>query len=800
MSINFSCKNIHVRLKLIDNVLGFLMIQLNPSSNLIDLLANKLNIDKKESPGVIVTAALKYAINNKLEPGLCKKNCIDKGNFKAFRVSPLLKIKLNEILKKYLTVDSTATLSSVTLGMLCAVANENDPKSNKSKPAKKPVKDPSLVWLKKAGLDERIEQAQLINSNEYYLASRDNPIVMAEASVGVGKSYAIACSAIKEASKDNSKPVIVAAPNYQITKQLCESAESLIKANNLKISIATFSSRSEFVSEELMKHFLKKEGHSISDDIKSNAEKLLKNKVFDRQSYEEIGVNCSHLLLSSINNPNDLGEEYYYAKRSQSKIADIIFCTHAMLGIHVYLTRMKAFKYSNIEKNTPYINHIERNKQLFETLLSNDEIMEDGILPSFDLLIIDEAHQLDSSFKSILSKQISLSVLERIITDCSKEKLLPKKSALAATNIINDFKSNVIAKTGSQYPKSLTTSLYSSLENLVQLKTKALSKNAVALIESMYSLKSLSMDYESTHNIHVSPIRKSVKIYNKGNNVQPLLNMTWLMAQKALLVSGTLATSSNANSYSLMSVKLGIPNERVCSAQPIETSWLRENVTLHIPTKSFDLKTTEKCFAGTFLLPPKKQDRENIEHWCRQQAQYLHNEILKTKGGSIVFCTSYDQIEVLHKELNTAFKDEKNIFLLQSIQGITARTIINQYKHVYAAGLQPVWIAIANSGTGTDITDSEALPENDHLLQSVFITRIPNLTTRNSSKFTSSQFLSGMRESIILTKQIAGRLVRRPNRKDMHLHLMDARFHIKKGSYRVFSQITDKYSDKKIMK
>lgn len=780
------------------------MIKIGPSEELIKELCEVLGLDsKKVRPGEAVTAGLNHALKQGLSPALTPPKYTDSKAANAFRVNPVTRTKLNAVLADQLQLDASQTLSSVTHGMLVAVVKAEGSKTKTA--STKSTKQPWLEWLRATGLSSRPEQEKLIRDCEFQLASTENPIVMAEASVGVGKSYAMLCSGIVHAMNPKSDgAVIIAAPTYQIAKQLLESAKSLTNANAMRdIKISLIRSRAEFISKHLMSLHLTDESHSLETEVSDAARTLLSSGEYKREQYESIGIDCSRLTLSTAKDPSDPGENEYMDSRYNAADSDLVFCTHAMLAAHVSSTRSRVIKAKKIDKKKAS-NQTELN-ELIECGLNDDpKINELGLLPKCGLLIIDEAHKLEDTYRAIQSRKVSLGSLRRAIKDCAASKLLTKKNAIEACEVIDAFAELISTYSGSHYPSQKTMALMSALEPLVKFKTKKLSsKYALFVSDEMDSLRDIAMNSDRKHEFYASPVRNAISIQNTTRKPSSWLDMTWRISPKSLLVSGTLSAGGINSDYSLMAIKCNIPTERLKAVGPIETTWLRKNVTLHLPQPSENLKVAEIDCTNSMWLPPKEPNPSTMEKWCSQQAEYVSREISKTQGGSIVFCTSYDQIDLLSKSLDKLMSNNPEIIILKSVSGTGISAQVGRYIKAYRSGLQVVWVAIANAGTGVDMTDSELPADKDNMVQSIFITRIPNLTAskRDGAKTESVyNFLAMVRESISLTQQMIGRLVRRPGRNNMHIHMMDSRFNIKKGHYRMYSKLFDKYEIETLVK
>jgi CRISPR type IV-associated DEAD/DEAH-box helicase Csf4 len=766
------------------------MIKMNPSKLLISDIATKLKLTKSQ-PGAIITAAIKHGLSNNLLPKNIQASYIETDKFQAYRVNPINRAKLNDLLESQKKFDSSYTLTSITMGLLCAVANEDKNKVEVAAP-NPPAK--WLKWLKVCGLTERPEQAQLIRETLQQLEAAKDSIVMVEGSVGIGKSYALIATAVSSAlTSEDEGVVVVAAPTYQTAKQLLESAKTLISKNNMNLTATLVRSKAEFISASLMSHFLTNGEHELGAKVIASASLLLKSGNHHKDAYEDIDIDCSRLSLSLSHDPDDEAMDSYFETRQNASQSDIVICTHAMLAAHVSSLRSRIIKAGKITFGD-FPNYTKLNEQLAILSQSLDVYGKGSLLPRISLLLIDEAHALEDTYRSIQSRNISIGSLRKVIKECVKEKSLGPKLADKAIAAIDDFHAIVSQINNTTYPKKHTEKLFKTISPLLKLKTKqATSKYALFLVEEMDILSDLANSVDRSHIAYFSPVYRALSIKNQTKKPESLLDMTWRGVNKCVLVSGTLSVGGADSNYEMMAVKCCIPFERVKSIAPIETNWLREEVTLHLLPQSLDLPSAVKQLSGSAFIPPSANTPNEFKKWCKGQAAYIHTETNKLSGGSIVFCTSYEQIDLIHNELHNKCKDDNNVFIMKSIRGVGMKSVIKQYEQAYHDGFKPLWIAILSVGTGVDITSSKQQAEDDNMLQSVFITRIPNTAIDSAVNAPRSAFLNMRRESLVLSKQMIGRLVRRPGRKNMHVHLMDGRFNIKKGQYRMYSKIISHY-------
>lgn len=766
------------------------MISLSLSTILLDRLRTRFGEDSET--GVLVSKALDFAIRQELQPSIVKAAYRDASNYRPYYVSKVVDIRLRDVLERRRREDSSATITSVAMGLIAAVADDEEPKKveNNSDETKAPYK----VWLENAGLSYREEQQQLISRVITGLDRKQDAIIFSEASVGVGKTHAKAvigisrALALKEATKGDA--VVMTAPTYQIAKQLLNATLQIIETSALDLEVKLVRSRSEYISADLLEHFLndKDNAERISEAIRLRANMLLSEGIYLREQYEEIGIDCKQILLSRFGDPDDAAEVAYQSERTGYLSERIVICTHAFLACHV----------SNLRRciarglgDTGKTNFIEFNRLCLHALQQDEGLIhENRMLPKIDLLIVDEAHTLFESYQALRDKRVPLNILKKTI-----KKVFAAEITNSATQFVDEFINGAVAEMNHAncYPAALTKTLLENLTELLpKLKRKRNTPSKQHLIELIDELREVATSSSWRHELYRSPIRSHSSIMLKGGAPADWLDMTWLLSNQAVCVSGTLALGVGNNAYLPIAGKLSVNFERIFEVKPIETKWLRESVTIHMPAVSRDKWDLER-FARSAFLPAKYDDAENIEHWIEEQSDYLTEHIAKVDGGAIVACTSYEQIDILYQALSSPLADIPDVYLFRSLPGRSLVSQVSDFKTIYKEGRRPVWLAIMSFGTGVDITDKDCPPEDDRMFTQLFITRIPISPNRNESTHQK------INNALVAFLQLTGRLVRRPGRTNMHIHVMDARANMKTGIYRRFRSLLSKYTKHEIV-
>ena len=459
------------------------------SLSLSDIAIEKLKSifgDKRE--GALVTAALKYAFENNLPIINVPFEYKESSGYRPFHVSKAFEIKLKKALKERISMEPKASLASVALGLISssiAAARSNQEETLE--------KAEYITWLESAGLSTRPEQNKMIKSIDAALNEKSNAIVFCEASVGVGKSYAKAVTAIKRAqaltANEEAGCVVIAAPTYQIAHQIADALSTIITSNNIDLDYAITRSRAEYISEKNAQSLLSNDGEfAPSKEDKTIIQKLVEANNFERDVWEQAGVNCSNLTLSSRNvEQDDLGEIQYQEQRDSYRGEKIVVCTHALLACHSFSLRRRAAK---ILPENDYANYVSFNEACIEIIKDHPNLIDENrMLPPIDLLIVDEAHALHDSYQSLKEKRLSINTLRKQI-----KAALPKTTT-SEMAFVDEFVAEASLKQDARglFPAKLTSTLVEGCQPLSQkLKAKRRSPEKQALTESIDELRDIT--------------------------------------------------------------------------------------------------------------------------------------------------------------------------------------------------------------------------------------------------------------------------------------------------------------------
>jgi ATP-dependent DNA helicase DinG len=283
-----------------------------------------------------------------------------------------------------------------------------------------------------------------------------------------------------------------------------------------------------------------------------------------------------------------------------------------------------------------------------------------------------------------------------------------------------------------------------------------------------------------------SETRRFPTISSGPCSVSWLLHRIWDGVASAVLVSGTLVVPSGDESglsYWYSKMKLALPDARYRAVGPITMSWVYSSPKLMVPhpddcaALSYPQSVKKKALSSEEL----EADTEVVEKdadpryvaWADAVARVILKAANTSKGGGLVLCTSYKDIE--------AFKDRLSISLgdrLISQSRLTGFASAHaKFLELTAKKKRPFWLATGPAWTGLDLSDPNIAAEDDFIVTDLIMPRMPYGLNRSSTHW----HLRGRVKRVDLTEAAAqarqgtGRLIRREGLTHRRLWMLDGR-------------------------
>ena len=614
-------------------------------------------------------------------------------------------------------------------------------------------------------------QCQNAHQERFYrniIASLDaGRVCMAEGSTGIGKSRALIAAAIATA-KRGVRPVVIAAPTLAVLgNSLWVEYEALVKEGlGADIRARFFPGASEFVDHNRLFQWLE-EAEDMGDPVDSavlawaNAGGPVIHDGALIRALQSAGFPINWLMndlraVATDLNPDDFayrtGKNEEIALmvkgvRDEAAGADIIFCTHAMLA------RAQAAGWA-------WFTH-----------------------PG--AIIVDEDHLFEQNVANVHSQSVSLFSLRHRLRKFRKDadlgaNTVAGKTCKAVGELIQVLRG---ISTGSQtiYLSSdfvedgfdvntcdnLITTIKTGLQSRSLSGLPGISDDRAVFAEAVAS----RADKSKRTYVQFSPDRRFPSIFSGAASVGAYLGAMWRdAAGGVVLASATLYSPDEFGNpkCDYLAGVLAVPPSRLDAPSPENAKFVTDIPVLHIPESEH--------------VPPlcrtlgDKRTEKTEKKWLAHVSKEVASIAAQARGGSLVLCTSYPQINEISKQLEKLGVDPARI-LAQSSR-IKFATMDENFRAAHKNGLRPVMIATGVAWTGVDLRDKETAPEYDTLLTDLVIACVPVGLNRSSTMLTRIQKNSVfpiIKEALMIFRQGLGRLVRSDKATNKNLWVLDGR-------------------------
>ena len=650
------------------------------------------------------------------------------------------------------------------------------------------------------GFEHRHEQEEMAKNIQK--AINDNRKIIVEAGTGTGKTLAYLIPAIKWAIA-NKKKVIIATNTINLQEQLLLKdiplAKSVIKD---EFSYALVKGRTNYLCKRLFTELSLGKSVDIetfSMEAREQIEYILKwgNKTKTGDKAElpfEVYPDVWELVQSTtelcLGKKCPFRKECFHMKTRMKKMeADILISNH-----HVFFSDL------NVRAETDF----------------DSEYL---ILPRYDMVIFDEAHNIESVARSYFSVEVSKISFTRLLHRIYQKKSKKKKEKSALTRVEETIDEKYLEKTGDylELLKNMKSEIYSlqtigdeyfdeirkmfetnteapirkSLNNFEMTKSNFLENlrakkeffqaKLAEFLNLMMAFNNV-IDEEKDKNPEVINFNNHLKIFKKYidsfkfiNNFSDADYVYWLDINSKRTNVVLTATPLNI-AQKLSSVLFENLNRLVFASATIMA-----NGNFEYFKKSLGLDEEEcmECFIESpfdyenqmsVYIPADIQDSENLNAFITDASKFILDILKKTKGKAFILFTSYTMLNQIYYSLVNKLKNSNfEIFL----HGEKPRSqLIKEFKEAK----NPVLFGTTSFWEGVDVQG-----EN---LSNVIITKLPFLVPTDpivsaiSKKIEESGGNSfsdfQLPEAIIKFKQGVGRLIRKKTDKG-NVFILDSR-------------------------
>jgi len=695
---------------------------------------------------------------------------------------------------------------------------EQNAKAEAQPPKTRPPKELSAA-LKALGLKPREEQTLFYRAITRIAAPEIAPehkVLFAEAGTGTGKTLAYLLCAHRFAQEPRTR-VGIAIPSHALIDKVLKDWNRLCAALETPVG-ATLAllGQAEFVSVTALQAVL---GEIVDESVVKSIERWIakggpapEDGVLT-QRWTRAGLRSAapdFELLDSVrleHREDDFDPGFLSYKGQWVAIAEarVVFMTHAMLASLTWRRRMA--DYREAKDSTAIREAIatweslpraEREGRLHETLnailAGSDNSPGQAVIPNLDLLIVDEAHQLDDAFALVLSQTVSIWSLQRDIQALhSAQPRIVKRDDVHALEAVWRTLRNMkgagadAARIGDEC-FDVVTSLADLLAKLCERKRP---RNAEQMkwrrIEALSSTLQMALKARAKSGSRImevmvrwSPDRAWPQLTIGRLSYAREMDFLWqAIALRTCLVSGTLYEEIPQLSCEATRRALNVPYDSMLTMEPVHAQWQYTPVTV--------------CMVGAFstaggrpryIRPRMEGESAEVaspvgldQHgdWTRDVAGYILEAHREGKGGMLVLGTAFRDLSAIADLI----RDQVRV--LEHRPGHSLGSLREQFLALAAEApeVRPVLLAAGSAWTGFDL-HSERNPNacTDLVILNAPFGAVSRTLAREARLYQKRGFNELVSQVTVLVRQGIGRLVRSPETPaNRRIHWLDARIH-----------------------
>ena len=623
-----------------------------------------------------------------------------------------------------------------------------------------PIADSTRTFFEKAAYEGlELRQGQVDMALEICEAIKDHKPLTVEAEVGIGKSYAYLVPAVMEHSRTH-RQIIIATSTIALQEQLMKDSKSVMKMIGTSIEITVAKGMRNYLCPKRLENAVRKQkDKEIFKDISA----MVKKKGSDRAS---MGINVPDNVWALVNVQNYgmkchscimKGSCEYYALRERLKKGHgIVICNQNMLVAH----------FQNISTG---------GRGIFDT---------DG-----GMVIVDEAHNLESKFRDAFTTSFSRDELEAFIRNCSSKAPYRKKAEVekyAADTIeyIEQLYKHLVRQVSEQRKtnEADTTTYYLLRDSFTKEMLKVIYKRIIQLEErSRVSLTNAIAFMRSVLNITDENIvwlemESRLKICVCRKDIRRQINkMLFPFGKTTVLTSATISDKTE-----------GSPTEK-CRYFLLNIAF---PVVGHVsePKRSpFNYDKNTMLYCSTKLPYP---NQENRQLYREQSIAEIVKLLDITHGSALILFSAKEDMEYVYKKLSNKHLPYK---ILMQGKGSSQAHQLDKFK----SDVDSVIL-----GTGTYW---EGINVEGEALSQVIIFKLPFPVPDPIIDYKMSLAKDRVKdvvvpEMIIKLKQGAGRLIRLSSDKGI-VSILDPRVSSRENkSYRdtILNALSEKHSTENI--
>lgn len=587
-------------------------------------------------------------------------------------------------------------------------------------------------------------------------AIHNKKVVFAEAATGTGKGRMICYHALNAIA--HGQRAVVSAP-VNIMWKLITDLKSFDDHNTARLAVIL--GRPNFVSPSALDEWATQaDCKPVMDWIEAGAKPISESAIYlskligielcwlmdDAMSLTE-NIPAQSVMLGEDSDEDACPAQAVYEKtRERLDSSNLVLMSHHMLAFHC-----RALQF----KSQPVLNW------------------------DIDVLLVDEAHDLESAFSSIFSQTSHIhGFISKLDLSTAGGKLAAKKAAVLLGDHIQAHIENAAKTKKNQNGADYTVGpLYeyphfvdpakTLLESLESLKVKKNDSETSRTVNRIKSVLRNALSGMATIKLEITPIKRYPLITVGQSNLEKAFKILWSKTKSCALFSATLYT--NDLNAGLMRWKLSVPKERIIFLPPVIPAWVKKPVLLHR--------------RRVHTIP------DGSDQWHHEVAHVLSDVSRNARGGVLFLSTSYATIDAVAELLRNEF-EERLI-----TQSMSQSASLCRQRFMTHPG-KPIWLATGSAWRGVDLSNS-SLGYEDHTLSDLVIPRLPFGLNRTLTHHRRTQVAGNsvnITEAIWAFRQGIGRLVRSDKVPPKHLWVLDARLEIQKPWLSSFRSVLKGYT------
>lgn len=606
---------------------------------------------------------------------------------------------------------------------------------------------------------------------------RQGGVLLCEAPTGSGKTLGYLSAAIAAIRAGRAQRAVIAVPTIALARQVAAELARAYDALTDPPSWMVVRGSGQFVSQHALQSVI--DAGELAEDSSALARDWMQAQMdkdaddrWDVSSLAALDLGLPAVHVTGFTADDDPGRMAWREQMEQAQGKRILITTHAMLCIDALRRRGAAKRNLLAEGQELSLSAYQQAKAagdtnlyygawLAEQLSSWVSETPDGPLPAYDLLVVDEAHQIEEAMAGVASQGVSLWSLlgEADLTETARKALRAGFEAMRSYGQAHPD----LERAPVQAHPALGQAISELLKALSRLRHKH------AAVQRAIQALQMAVRYASVagfvSEVDFSRVYRYPTISVGPRNVQTHLEYLWRSVRCTLALSATVMlprVGQMLPSDAYIRSRLALPvGTQTISLPP--AAWLTEPVRMALAP------------AGSPKPPDVDQREIHIQTWCEEVATFMHRHVLgDAAGGTLVLCTSYSQVEALAGALQSMLEERP---VIAAVRGQAFARQFSAFTEAASRRSRPVWLGLGAAWTGLDVVAPTDASQDSYLTDLV-IPRLPFGTNRSLThqhRVDRMGFAIEMQEMLLALKQGVGRLVRREGVRNRRLWIIDGR-------------------------